>query len=204
MFEEAAECQPPQIQLQWIRFRTFNLTLTTSFTTTFHDSPHSLRLTFIMNSCPFSIPRTPKGYKHVAEPPSPLARFDQKGSKELPSLRIWKETCKVRNCFLRLCSNNRLNEHVSKVFNDTTNASDASVRLNSPSVSGTSETTPPLERSYKPFRHLMLLDDLDAESDDEFCDSFNVFATKRLAPARGRNELKGSGQQPKARGPGRK
>lgn len=93
-----------------------------------------------------------------------------------------------------------------KVFNDATalSASDASMRLNSSSVSGTSETTPPLERSYKPFRNPMLLEDLDADSDDESCDSFNVFATKRSAPTRGRNELKGSGKQPKARGPGRK
>ncbi|KAJ3536968.1 hypothetical protein NM688_g6762 [Phlebia brevispora] len=43
---------------------------------------------------PFSTPRTPKEYKYMPEPASPLARFSQPHPEELPSLRLWKEICK--------------------------------------------------------------------------------------------------------------
>lgn len=58
-------------------------------------SSHSL---YIMHAAgiSFPTPRTPKAYKYVEEPQSPLARFSQSSSPELPSLDMWKKTCVVR------------------------------------------------------------------------------------------------------------
>ncbi|KAF7797418.1 hypothetical protein EIP86_008613 [Pleurotus ostreatoroseus] len=50
-----------------------------------------------MNYAPFSTPRTPKEYKCIPEPASPLARFNRpsESPEGLPSLRLWKEICKL-------------------------------------------------------------------------------------------------------------
>ena len=45
---------------------------------------------------PFATPRTPKGYKHIQEPPSPLARFSTQPAPALPSLRRWKALCQCK------------------------------------------------------------------------------------------------------------
>ncbi|KAJ3484246.1 hypothetical protein NLI96_g5774 [Meripilus lineatus] len=47
-----------------------------------------------MTIIPFPAPRTPKGYRHLPEPDSPLARFSQPPPFELPSLRPWKDICR--------------------------------------------------------------------------------------------------------------
>ncbi|OBZ71323.1 hypothetical protein A0H81_08362 [Grifola frondosa] len=54
--------------------------------------------TFVMNVIAFSTPRTPKEYKHKNFPPSPLARYSRQPLKSsLPSLRSWKDTCKLHS-----------------------------------------------------------------------------------------------------------
>lgn len=48
-----------------------------------------------MTTIHFPVPRTPKGYRHIPDPVSPLARYSQPLPFELPSLRPWKDICRA-------------------------------------------------------------------------------------------------------------
>ena len=50
----------------------------------------------------FTTPRTPKEYRHAKEPASPLAKYGRPLPLELPSLRSWKDTCRVRAALFSL------------------------------------------------------------------------------------------------------
>ncbi|THH30663.1 hypothetical protein EUX98_g3538 [Antrodiella citrinella] len=47
-----------------------------------------------MPAQPFPTPRTPKKYKHIPQPASPLDKYSRPLPPRLPSLRPWKETCR--------------------------------------------------------------------------------------------------------------